>query len=208
ARFARELHDGAIQSLIAMEMQVDVLRRQSAIKPDVVPKELGRIQSLLREEVLKLRELMQQMKTVDVDSKRLLGVIHDTVDRFQRETGILARFTSDVEELDMPQPVCRELSRIVQEALVNVRKHSQARQVDVHLSTHGEGWQIVIADDGQGFPFSGRLSQQQLDDMGKGPLVIKERVRLIEGALTIESKPGQGSRLEIAIPQQQGALHG
>ncbi|MGO9647828.1 MAG: sensor histidine kinase [Terriglobales bacterium] len=208
ARFARELHDGAVQSLIAVEMQVDVLRRQSAIKPDVVPKELGRIQALLREEVLKLRELMQQMKTLDVDSKKLLGVIHDTVERFQRETGIVARFTSDLEEFDMPQPVCRELARIVQEALVNVRKHSQARQVGVRLGASGNGWKIVIEDDGQGFPFTGRLSQLQLDDLGKGPVVIKERVRLIEGELTIESNPGQGSRLEITIPQQQGAIHG
>ncbi len=208
ARFARELHDGAVQSLIAVEMQVDVLRRQSALKPDVVPKELGRIQSLLREEVLKLRELMQQMKTLDVDSKKLLGVLHDTVERFQRETGIVARFTSDLEEIDMPQPVCRELARIVQEALVNVRKHSQARQVGVRLGASGNAWKIVIEDDGQGFPFTGRLSQQQLDDLGKGPLVIKERVRLIEGELTIESNPGQGSRLEITIPQQQGVIHG
>jgi signal transduction histidine kinase len=208
ARFARELHDGAVQSLIAVEMQVDVLRRQSAIRPEVVPKELGRIQALLREEVLKLRELMQQMKTLDVDSKKLLGVIHDTVERFQRETGIVARFTSDLEDLDMPQPVCRELARIVQEALVNVRKHSQARKVGVRLGSGNSGWKIIIEDDGQGFPFAGRFSQQQLDDLGKGPLVIKERVRLIEGELTIESNPGQGSRLEITIPQQQGAIHG
>ena len=143
-----------------------------------------------------------------MDSKKLLGVIHDTVERFQRETGIVARFTSDLEEVDMPQPVCRELARIVQEALVNVRKHSQARQVGVRLGVSGNGWKIVIEDDGQGFPFTGRLSQQELDDLGKGPLVIKERVRLIEGELTIESNPGQGSRLEITIPQQQGAIHG
>ena len=72
ARFARELHDGAVQSLIAVEMQVDVLRRQSeAGKP--IGSELGRIQGLLREEVLKLRELMQQMKAIDVDAQRLLG---------------------------------------------------------------------------------------------------------------------------------------
>ena len=55
-----------------------------------------------------------------------IGFLADTVERFQRETGITARFTSDLEEPDMPQPVCRELTRIVQEGLVNVRKHSQA----------------------------------------------------------------------------------
>ena len=208
AKFARELHDGAVQSLIAVEMQVDVLRRQSASNPNVVPAELGRIQSLLREEVLKLRELMQQMKTLDVDAKRLLGLINDTVDRFQRETGISARFVSEIGELQMPQPVCREIARIVQEALVNVRKHSQARQVLVRLAADNTTWKVEIQDDGRGFPFSGRLTHHELDAAGKGPVVIKERVRLIEGELTIESNPGRGSRLEITVPQPQGVLHG
>jgi signal transduction histidine kinase len=208
ARFARELHDGAVQSLIAVEMQVDVLRRQSTAKPDLVTEELGRIQGLLREEVLKLRELMQQMKTLDVDSKRLLGLLSDTVERFQRETGISARFVSDLDELNMPQPVCRELARIVQEALVNVRKHSQARQVLVRLGSRNGVWHVLIEDDGRGFPFTGRLSQSELDTLGKGPLVIKERVRLIEGELTVESNPGLGSRLEITVPQRREATYG
>jgi signal transduction histidine kinase len=208
ARFARELHDGAVQSLIAVEMQVDVLRRQSTAKPGVVTEELGRIQGLLREEVLKLRELMQQMKTLDVDSKKLLGLLSDTVERFQRETGISARFVSDLDKLNMPQPVCRELARIVQEALVNVRKHSQARQVLVRLGSRNGVWHVLIEDDGRGFPFTGRLSQAELDNLGKGPLVIKERVRLIEGELTIESNPGLGSRLEITVPQRREATYG
>jgi signal transduction histidine kinase len=208
ARFARELHDGAVQSLIAVEMQVDVLRRQSATKSELVPEELGRIQGLLREEVLKLRELMQQMKSLDVDSRKLIGFLADTVERFQRETGITARFTSDLEEPDMPQPVCRELSRIVQEGLVNVRKHSQARTALVRLSARNGRWTLVIEDDGKGFPFSGRLSQVELDALGRGPLVIKERVRVIAGELTIESNPGQGSRLEISVPQKPEAAYG
>jgi signal transduction histidine kinase len=208
ARFARELHDGAVQSLIAVEMQVDVLRRQSPGKPGLVTEELGRIQGLLREEVLKLRELMQQMKTLDVDSKKLLGLLSDTVERFQRETGISARFLSDLDELNMAQPVCRELARIVQEALVNVRKHSQARQVLVRLGARNGVWHVLIEDDGRGFPFTGRLSQTELDTLGKGPLVIKERVRLIEGELTIESNPGLGSRLEITVPQRREASYG
>jgi signal transduction histidine kinase len=208
ARFARELHDGAVQSLIAVEMQVDVLRRQSAKDPTLVTDELGRIQGLLREEVLKLRELMQQMKSMDVDSRRLLGFIRDTVERFQRETGISAKFVSDLKEPKIPQQVCRELVRIIQEALVNVRKHSKAKQVLVRLGVRNERWSLVIEDDGSGFPFNGRFSQQQLDTLGKSPVVIGERVRLMEGELTIESTPGQGSRLEISVPQQREAAYG
>jgi signal transduction histidine kinase len=208
ARFARELHDGAVQSLIAVEMQVDVLRRQSASGSVPVTDELSRIQSLLREEVLKLRELMQQMKSMDVDASKLLSFLGDTVERFQRETGISARFLSELEEIDMPQKVCRELARIVQEGLVNVRKHSRARQVLVRLGQRGDEWQVTIEDDGQGFPFSGRVSLNELDALGKGPVVIKERVRLIAGKLTIESSPGQGSRLEINIPQKREEVYG
>jgi len=208
ARFARELHDGAVQSLIAVEMQVDVLRRQAASKPEQLPEELGRVQGLLREEVLKLRELMQQMKSLDVDSKRLLGLLGDTVERFQRETGIAARFVCDVGDLDMPQQVCRELARIVQEGLVNVRKHSHAQQVLVRLGAHDGKWKMVIEDDGEGFPFAGRFSHAELDAMAKGPVVIKERVHLLAAELTIESNPGRGSRLEIEIPQKREATYG
>ncbi|MGA7752685.1 MAG: histidine kinase [Candidatus Sulfotelmatobacter sp.] len=206
ARFARELHDGAVQSLIAVEMQVDVIRRQAeASKP--IGGELGRIQGLLREEVLKLRELMQQMKAIDVDSQRLLGVLNDTVERFQRETGISARFVTDLAELDMPQRVCREILRIVQEGLVNVRKHSGARHALVRLGSNGEQWSLTVEDDGKGFPFTGRYNQDRMDEDGKGPMIIKERVRLIAGALTVESNPGQGTRLEITVPRNGEVPH-
>ena len=206
ARFARELHDGAVQSLIAVEMQVDVLRRQAdAGQP--IGAELGRIQGLLREEVLKLRELMQQMKAIDVDAQKLLGVLHDTVERFQRETGISARFVTDLEDLDMPQRICREILRIVQEGLVNVRKHSGARHVLVRLGSSLQKWNLTMEDDGKGFPFAGRYKQEQMDEVGKGPMMIMERVGLIAGELTVESNPGQGTRLEVTVPRNGEVPH-
>ena len=206
ARFARELHDGAVQSLIAVEMQVDVLRRQAEAGKEIGG-ELGRIQALLREEVLKLRELMQQMKAIEVDKDRLIRVLHDTVERFQRETGISARFVTDISELDMPQRVCRELLRIVQEGLVNVRKHSGARHALVRLGSTSTRWNLILEDDGKGFPFAGRYTQEQMDQNGKGPMIIKERVRLIAGQLTIESNPGQGARLEVTVPRNGEVAH-
>ena len=206
ARFARELHDGAVQSLIAVEMQVDVLRRQSEAGKSI-DGELGRIQGLLREEVLKLRELMQQVKAIEVDAQRLLGVLSDTVERFQRETGITARFVTDLEDLDMPQRVCREVLRIVQEGLVNVRKHSGARHVLVRLASNPEKWNLTVEDDGRGFPFSGRYNQLQVGESRKGPMIILERVGLIAGELTVESNPGQGTRLEVTVPRSGELLH-
>jgi len=207
ARFARELHDGAIQSLIAVEMQLDVVRRQSGQQP-VVTSELSRIQKLLREEVLKLRELMQAMKSFEVDAERLPGFVADTVERFRRETGISAEFVSEIEKLELPQKVCRELARIVQESLVNVRKHSGARHVLVRLAQRSGNVQLTVEDDGRGFPFSGRLSETELAITGKGPAVIRERVRLLAGELTIESNPGHGARVEVRIPPARKTNNG
>jgi signal transduction histidine kinase len=206
ARFARELHDGAVQSLISVEMQVDVLRRQAEAGLPIAA-ELSRIQSLLREEVLKLRELMQQMKAIDVEPQKLIVVLKDNVDRFQRETGIGAQFVTDLDELDMPQRVCREAVRIVQEGLVNVRKHSGARHALVRLGSTREQWNLTLEDDGKGFPFTGRCNMQQLKDAGIGPMIIMERVSLIDGELTVESNPGQGTRLEVTVPRNGNFSH-
>ena len=207
ARLVRELHDGAVQSLIGVEMQMDVLRRTY---PITVPLgvELERIQQLLREEVLKLRELMQEMKSADIDSRKLPGFLHDAVDRFQRETGIRTRFVMDDQELVLPQQVCRELARIAQEALVNVRKHSGASHVLVQLLESKGSWELIVEDDGSGFPFTGRLSQHDLETAPHAPAVIRERVRLIDGHLTVESRPGRGSRIEVRVAQNQQAAHG
>jgi len=84
---------------------------------------------------------------------------------------------------------------------VNVRKHSKAHHALVRLGANGSQWKLTLEDDGKGFPFTGRFALGQLEEMGKGPMIIKERVRLIEGELTVESNPGQGARLEITVPR-------
>ncbi len=201
ARVARELHDGAIQSLIAVEMQIDVLRRQAAQNGSTAS-ELARIQQLLRNEVMNLRELMQQMKPLDLTPRQLLDYLADLVDRFRRDTGISASFVSELHEVTLSPHVCRELARIVQEALVNVRKHSGARNVLVRFTSEQGQWKLVVDDDGQGFDFSGRLNHSGLEAGYKGPTIIKERVRAVGGELTIDSRPGQGARLEITVPQK------
>lgn len=201
ARVARELHDGAIQSLIGTEMRVDVLRRQTDGRN---ANELAEIQHVLRNEVLNLRELMQQMKPVELESRHLLDYMADLVDRFRRDSGISARFVTDMQEADIPRRTSRELARILQEALVNIRKHSGAQNVLVHFRSEEGRWKLIVEDDGRGFDFAGRLSQPDLDNPRRGPAIIKERVRAIGGELTIDSDPGHGSRLEITIPQKTG----
>jgi signal transduction histidine kinase len=203
ARVARELHDGVIQALIGLEMQMDVLRRRPGAAAENLSGEIARIQSLLHTEILNVRELMQQMKPVEFSPKQFLDLLAQMVDKFRRDTGIVARFVSSLEEAEVNSQVGSEVARILQEALVNVRRHSGARNVLVRFDARDGMWTLAIDDDGCGYDFSGRLSQAQLDRARKGPVVIKERARSIGGEVTIESVPGHGSKLEIRVPQRK-----
>jgi signal transduction histidine kinase len=202
ARVARELHDGTIQSLVGVEMEVDVLRRRAAQEGMALAGDLARIQGLVRSEILELRDTMQRLQPIEIGPHELVGFLDATVARFGRDTGVHARFDCAVEDVDLPARVCREIGRIVQEALQNVRKHSGARNALVRFSRAPAGWRLVVDDDGRGFPFEGTLTHAELDGERKGPYVLKERVRALGGELTVASSPGGGARLEILLPRE------
>jgi two-component system sensor histidine kinase DegS len=205
---ARELHDGAIQSLIGAEMHVDALRRRVAADSNGIGEELERVQQLLRDEVVNLRELMQQLKPLDLDSRELTGFIAELAERFRKETGNSIEFVTELDEIDLPPAVLSELAKIVQEALVNVRKHSKARNVLIQLGYDQGRYKIVVDDDGQGCGWAGRLSLQELQATRRGPIIIKERVQGIGGELLIDSTPGGGTRLEVSVPRRTSSADG
>ena len=202
ARVARELHDGVIQSLIGVEMQLQVMRGQEPLRASATAGELLRLQNVVKNEVLNLRDLMQQMRPAEFDPDELLDHFADMVQRFGRDTGISARFVTDLKQVVLERNVCFELVRIVQEGLANIRKHSAATNAFVRFGVVDGAWRLEIADDGRGFPFEGRLSETELDARSGGPAIIKERVRGIGGRLSIDSRPGRGSRLEVMVPQE------
>jgi signal transduction histidine kinase len=200
SRIAHELHDGVIQSLIGMEMQTDAVRRQASGDPSRLHKEINRLQELLRKEILDLRERMQLLKPIEVEPAQLVHRLAETVDQFRRDQSVSTSFVSDSQEVSLSPRVCSELVRILQEALVNIRKHSGARKVLVRFGRENETWKLLVEDDGCGFGFTGRLSLAELEAASMGPLVIRERMRSIGAELVIESVPGCGARLEISLP--------
>jgi signal transduction histidine kinase len=179
-------------------MNLDVLRRTA---PSTLAGELGRLQELVRDEVMQLRELMDQMKSMSLDPDELIPHLEEKIARFSRSTGINTSFVCDVSRVDLPDEICHEIARIVREALVNVRKHSGAQHVKVRFSRGDGRWLLTIEDDGRGFPFSGRVTNAELKPGRRAPAVIGARVRAIGGTFEIDSSPGHGARLEITIPE-------
>lgn len=199
-RISRELHDGIIQSVLGVEIQLHTLAGRLGGRSNPIATEVNRLAALLRTEVVSLRDMMQQMQPADLAPERLIEMLSDIVQRFQYETGIRARFISQFDGIDLSPRACREVTRVVQEALVNVRKHSGAASVFVRLTCADGVCRISIDDDGRGFPIISQLSPTGVDLVRLGPRVIKERVRLLGGDVTVESAPNQGARVSISIP--------
>jgi signal transduction histidine kinase len=203
ARVARQIHDGVLQSLISAEMRANILRRRSERQWEAGKPDVQALEALLRAEVVELRELMQQMRPLDVHPTQLLDHMAERVDRFRRDSGISARFvTTAADEVPFSAHVCREVLLILQEALVNVRKHAHAAEATVSFGRHDGGWRLSITDDGAGFGFDGTLAGDALMQSARGPAIIKERVASLGGELLIHSTLNRGSQLLILLPQK------
>jgi signal transduction histidine kinase len=202
ARVARELHDGAIQSLVGLEMELEALRHRAATLAPALEPDLGYMQQAVARQVLDLRELMTQLRPLDLESTdQLPDLLATMVEKFRRDTGISARFVSSAERVSVSPRAALELARIVQESLVNVRRHSRAGNVLVTLGAQAGLYRLCVEDDGRGFNFSGRLTDREMDAQRQGPTVIRERARVIGASLAIESHPGKGARLELTLPE-------
>jgi signal transduction histidine kinase len=203
ARLGRELHDGVVQGLLAIEMQLEVLRRGvSQQSGTAVGEKLEQLQHGLRGEVRGLRALLQRARSYDVEPSELPGVLADIVRRFERESGIVSDYASEVHELSLPRRVCGEIVRILQEALVNVQRHSGAGEVLVRFSCEHDRLRLSIQDDGRGFQASaGHTSAFAAMRVVRPPAVIHERVHSIGG--TVQVAPARrGARLEITLPRK------
>lgn len=199
ARMARELHDGVVQSLIGLKMQVTILHSRCR-EGDPTAASLEQIMAMLDREVVELRSLMFQLTPIDREPPELNNLLADLVDDFGRTSNIASTFVSRIDAEEISAAARREIGRIVKEALVNVRKHSGAGRVLVSVATNRTHSHLVIEDDGRGFDFEGRLSGEELERQRKGPRTIRERVRLLGGSLVIDSSPNAGSRVEISLP--------
>jgi signal transduction histidine kinase len=199
ARIAADFHDGPLQSFIGFQMRLEYLKQLFA-RGDAyrAGEELSQLQELGKGQVADLRRFARSMRLVD-EGLSLQESLRRMAETFQRDTGIEAVLSADRFD-DSGVPAQQDLLQIVREALHNVAKHAKASRVAISAARTERGAEIAVEDNGAGFPFSGRFNLNDLDRLGIGPVSIKRRVRLLDGELSIDSKPGAGARLQIQVP--------
>jgi signal transduction histidine kinase len=198
SRISRDLHDGILQTLLSMNIQLDVLRRKlTGTGPG---DELAALQKTLQQESQEFRRLVTDMRPLRVESADMRELMLGFAERFRNESGIAIDLFIEDRNLRLPDRLCRELFQIYREALHNIKKHANASHVVVKLGQDEAKVFLVVDDNGRGFSFPGRYKSEELDRLRLGPISIKERTRSVGGTLTVESNPGHGARLTVEIP--------
>jgi signal transduction histidine kinase len=200
SRISRDLHDGILQTLLSIEIQLDVLRRKVGASPDQAVASLGNLQQTVKNESAELRHMVTDLRPLRVQSADLYDLMRGFAERFRNDSTLALDLLIDSADLHAPDRVCREIFQIYREALNNIKKHAKASHVVVKLSQDDSRIVLVVDDNGEGFSFAGRFTGDELDRLRLGPISIKERTRTVGGVLTVESNPGHGARLTIEVP--------
>ncbi|MBZ0291648.1 MAG: HAMP domain-containing protein [Anaerolineae bacterium] len=195
-RISRELHDETGQALTALLVQLKVFEHLH--DPQAVAAQVAELRKLVLGTLEEVRRLARDLRPATLDELGLVPTIEWYVKTFTRNTELRVEFDALISE-DLRLPVHTELAlyRVVQEALTNVARHSQATQTLIRLEEQRGTLGLTIRDNGRGFDVN---TVMNAEERSLGLHGIQERVELIDGVLTLESTVGQGTSLRVEVP--------
>jgi len=191
-RMARELHDTLSQGLAGLILQLEAADAHLAHQHnDKAQSIVGNAMVQARSTLADARNAIDDLRQPSLDD--LDSALRLEISRFSTATGIPILYHADPTP-PLPAPVTETLIRAVTESLTNVANHAQAHNVTVEVRMKDKSLSVTIQDDGQGFDASAIPSGHY------GILGIKERVRLVNGNVEIQSEIGKGTTLKIEVP--------
>lgn len=197
-RIARELHDDTIQSLVALSRRLEALTASDDLLSPGAAR-IGEIQEATGEMIRRVRRFSQDLRPSILDDLGLLPTLEELTADLNRQDGLQAEFRVRGEERRLSSETELTLFRIAQEALNNVRKHAQANHVVTTVELSDSAVRLTVEDDGKGFNPPTLIDHPA--PAGKlGLIGMHERARLLGGSLTVDSKPGKGTRVVVSVP--------
>lgn len=202
-RFARELHDGVLQSLTGLALQLKAVQHLMLTDQETARARIAQIENLVAAEQRDLRFFVQQLKPLPLSRTEvnagLVSHLGELAARIERQWDLHVQLRVDLPTRQLSELLAHAVYRIVQEALANAARHGRARTARLDVAMRDDELHIAVADDGRGFPHSGRYDLATLNRMQIGPASIRERVAALGGGLLLESGAA-GARLEITLP--------
>lgn len=191
---ARELHDSIAQSLAFLRIQIKLLRQALlTAQGNNVDSILNEVDLGLKESTNDVRELLVHFRTrTNVDD--IEHALQTTLQKFEHQSGVKTQLEMHGHGVALPSDVQLQVLHVVQEALSNVRKHAGADRVQL-IVQRGPQWVFTVRDNGKGFD----AQSQKVDDTHVGLHIMQERAERIGAKVTIDSEPGAGTEVRIAL---------
>ncbi|MFK8027146.1 MAG: GAF domain-containing sensor histidine kinase [Gammaproteobacteria bacterium] len=199
---SNELHDSLAQTLTSIRFQVRVLDETLHQGNDAQTwAEMERIEASINEAHTEIRELISHFRSPTV-LVSLISSVEQSIDRFRQVNDeIQVFFQNEWQETTLPAETEFHILRIIQESLTNIRKHSDAENVRIMMGANGSGsYKVLIEDDGIGFS-KPQTSYHTGEHIGLS--IMRDRAKRFGGEFTVESEPGEGTRIVLEFTDNQ-----
>lgn len=201
-RIARELHDETSQSLTGLTLNLQAaidMVEMANIEPAEIVARLKNAHSLAVQTGTEISRLINNLRPTLLDALGLVPAIRQYAETSLKPLGINLSVESKGIDERLPSEIEVALFRVVQVAISNIAWHSEAKNATVNLERSSNEVILRIEDDGKGFDVS-KLTSVDKGGRGAGLFGMKERVSLVGGSCTIESRPGRGTKAMAKIP--------
>jgi signal transduction histidine kinase/ligand-binding sensor domain-containing protein len=197
-RIASELHDGLGQNLLITKNELEQCRLLPGIN-DQFAEKLKEISAIITESIDEVREISYNLHPHQLDRLGLTRAINSIITKSFKPLEIT--ISKQIDDLDnlFPKQVEIHLYRIIQEALNNIVKHADAKNVFIIIKKLERAVNILIKDDGKGFDYK-KYASDQSETVGLGLTGIMERVKILQGKLIFNSVLNKGTAIKIKIP--------
>lgn len=197
---SRELHDNVGQILTALQMDIsflekNIINRNRKINPQIIKKKFSGITELLNSTINIIREISTNLRPAILDSFGLISTIEWYLKEFQKKSGIVCNFISEVKKIKLNPHISIVTYRILQEALTNIIRHSQATLVEVRFKKSQSKIILEIKDNGIGISNDALYNVNSLGLSG-----MRERAISINGEVIFTGIPGKGTTVVLSIP--------
>lgn len=200
-RIGREIHDELGQQLTAIKMDIAWINRRIPDDAKQVKDKLGNTMKLLDSGNQSIRRILNELRPVILDDYGLLEALGWQGRQFTANTGIPVELATSETQLKLPEAIATCIFRVYQEALTNITRYAEAKQVNTSLAIMNDYLQLIVEDDGKGFD-----TEMAKQKNSFGILGMKERVLSVKGDFELSSTPGKGTRISVGIPIGSGVV--
>lgn len=195
-RIARELHDEVTQSLTGLVMSLNATLETA---PEELKERLVSMRAVTEATLEEVRRIVHALRPSILDDLGLVHALRWHAKTYLEEAGVTVNFQAiGLSEARLPSALETAIFRVAQEAITNIARHAQAKNVDIRLELRGDRLSLLVQDDGVGFDEASVLSQKGRPSLGL--LGMRERVNLLGGQFHIESKRGRGTKISLEVP--------